>query len=78
MQNTAGNPVADILIVGERDDGAESVSSSGIDGKFTLPVGEGIWEIYTLVLDPRTESDRISVTITNESPESIVLSTPWY
>jgi hypothetical protein len=64
-------------VVAERDDGAEAFIRTDEEGNFTLAVGEGIWEVYTVTFDPvREESDRISVEMTNETPEPIELSVP--
>ena len=72
-----GEPVEGITVVGERDDGAEAFIRTDADGNFSLPVGEGIWEVYTVTFDPvRKESERISVEVTNENPEPVELTVP--
>lgn len=76
VYNANGDPIANVLVVAERDDGAETFGSSAIDGSFEIPAGEGSWEIYTVVLDPRLESDRTPINITNEKPDPFELQTP--
>lgn len=71
-----GNPEFGVLVVAERDDGAESVSRTDANGQFSSPVGEGIWEIYALIFDPRREGDRVVVNVTNQAPEAIELTSP--
>lgn len=73
VTNKAGSPVSGVLVVGVRDDLAESVATSGIDGFFSLPAAEGIWDVYTITFDPRIEGDPVSVTVTDIAPEEISL-----
>jgi hypothetical protein len=72
-----GTPVEGITVVAERDDGAEAFIRTDEEGNFSLPVGEGIWEVYTVIFDPvREEGERTSVEVTNETPPSIELPVP--
>jgi SH3-like domain-containing protein len=58
-----GTPVPDMLVVGERDDGAEALAYTDADGLFTLGAASGAWELYTVTFDPRTEGERLTVEV---------------
>lgn len=73
----AGDPAADILVVAERDDGAESSVYSNEDGSFSIAADAGVWEVYTVNFDNgRSESEHVQLEITDEDPAPIELSTP--
>jgi hypothetical protein len=63
-----GDPVPDISVIGERSDGAQSFVIADAEGNFSLPVGEGDWELYAVVFDPnRAEGERVAITIIGET-----------
>lgn len=74
--NNKNQPVQNMVVVGIRDDGAESSTRTNADGEFSLPVSEGVWQVFTVILNPRREGESVSVDITNEEPQSISLTTP--
>lgn len=76
IYNPEQSTVANVLVIAERDDGAESYGTSSINGAYEIPIGEGIWEVYTVILDPRLESERVNLTITNQTLTPLDLTTP--
>lgn len=74
--NSFGNPVPNIVVAAERDDGAESSGRTDIDGNFEIPIGEGIWEVYALIVFPRNEGNRVSINVTDQIPVQIELISP--
>jgi hypothetical protein len=76
VKNKAGDSVAGVLVVGERDDGAEALATSGIDGFFSLPGAPGNWNIYAVVFEPRREGESVLLNVTDEIPEEITVLTP--
>lgn len=74
--NKTNQPVADINITALRDDGAISYGISDENGDFSLPISEGIWEIYAVVFEPRDEGDPVTVTIADEIPDPVTLIAP--
>jgi hypothetical protein len=71
-----GRPVADILVVAVRDDNAETVGQTNVSGEFSIPIGEGIWEVYTVIFNPREESEHLTIEVTDEAPEPVELPIP--
>ncbi len=74
--DTLGEPVPDIVVAAERDDDAESSGRTNSDGEFAIPIGEGIWEVYSLIVFPRNEGERLIVNITDSPFPSIELISP--
>ncbi len=68
--------LANILVVAERDDGAESFGSTNAAGEFSIAIGEGVWEVYTVTFDPREEGTRLTAEITNQLPPILELTAP--
>lgn len=76
VEDEEGEGVAAIIVVGLRDDGAESSVRTNNEGKFSLPVAEGVWDVYTITLDPREEGEAFNIEITDSTPTIITLSPP--
>jgi hypothetical protein len=76
VTDRTGKPVNGITIIAERDDGSISYGKSDILGDFIMPIGEGIWDIYTITFDPYTEGDPVQLEITETSVEDIALRSP--
>ena len=74
--DSLGDPVPDFVVTAERDDGAESSNRTDSEGNFSIPIGEGIWEVYALVVFPRNEGERLTVNITDSPPPAIELISP--
>ena len=70
------NPEPDMVVVAVRDDGAEAFVRTDAEGQFSLPLDEGLWEVYTVTFNPRREGERVNVEITDQTPEAIQLSAP--
>ncbi len=71
-----GNPVVGIQVVAVRDDGAESVGLTGAEGVFSIPAGPGVWEVFSVRYNPRTESDTVTVEITDQTPDPVEVPAP--
>lgn len=76
VQTRGGTPVEGIDILAERDDGARSFGISGAEGAFTIPIDEGIWEVFVRDADTGNDGPSVSVTVTNVSPEAVELTAP--
>jgi protocatechuate 3,4-dioxygenase beta subunit len=76
VEDNNGQPVEDINITAQRDDGALSYGYSDINGEFSLPISAGIWEIFAVEFNPRNEGDRLTITIADTLPDPITLSAP--
>lgn len=78
VKNWQGEPAADIRVFAERtSDGARAWGSSQGNGLFSLPAGDGVWEVYAALLSPIIEGERVTVQITaGQPPESIELRRP--
>ena len=76
VKNDKGDPIAGVRVIAIRDDLAESYTTTGINGVFSLPAAEGIWEVYTVVYNPRAEGEHVTVTVTDQNPEGITLEMP--
>jgi hypothetical protein len=74
--NNLEEPVKDIIVLAVRDDSAEASVRTDINGIFKLPLSEGIWEIYTVTLNPRREGEPVTVEITDQEPGPIQLLAP--
>lgn len=76
VEDEDGEGVAAIIVVGLRDDGAESSVRTDNDGSFSLPVAEGVWDVYSVTLDPREEGEAFNVEITDSTPPILTLAPP--
>ena len=78
VKDWKGNPAADIRVFAERSsDGARAWGSSQENGLFSLPAGDGVWEVYAALLSPRVDGERVNVQITaGQPPEPIELRRP--
>jgi hypothetical protein len=72
----SNEPVEQMALHAVRDDGAFSFGFSGEEGEFAIPISEGIWEIFTVEFDPRTEGDTFILTVGEEIPDPITLRSP--
>lgn len=72
-----GKPVS-IRVDARRSDGARSFTVSDSLGKFSLPVGQGTWQVRTILYEPTREGEAIIVSITpsEPSPKAINLAPP--
>ncbi len=72
-----GKPVS-IRVDARRTDGARSFTVSDSLGKFSLPAGQGIWQVRTILYEPVREGEAVIVNITpsEPSPESVTLAPP--
>jgi uncharacterized protein YgiM (DUF1202 family) len=72
-----GKPVS-IRVDARRTDGARSFTVSDSQGKFSLPVGQGTWQVKTILYEPVREGEPVIVNITpsKPSPETIILAPP--
>ena len=71
-----GKAADSVTIIAERDDGSISYGRTDAQGEFEMPIGEGIWDVYTIVYNPYEEGEPIQVEVADESPEPIELVTP--
>lgn len=76
VEDDKGEGVAAIIVVGVRDDGAETSARTNNEGEFSLPVAEGVWEVYSVTLDPREEGEVFNIEITDSTPPILTLSPP--
>jgi hypothetical protein len=74
--DNANQPVEQMAVHAVRDDGAFSFAFSDENGEFAIPISEGIWELFTLEFDPRTEGDKVTLTVGEEIPDPITLKSP--
>jgi hypothetical protein len=72
----SNRPVPDISVTAIRDDGAVSYGYSDAGGEFSLPISEGIWEIYAVEFNPLNEGDHVTVTIADTIPDPVSLKAP--
>jgi len=72
-----GKPVS-IRVNARRSDGARSFTVSDSLGKFSLPVGQGTWQVRTILYEPTREGEAVIVNITpsNPAPEAVTLAPP--
>jgi hypothetical protein len=71
------DPVEQVLVVAERDDGATSLGRSDALGEFSIPIAAGTWDVYTVIYDPDyIEGERFPIEVTDSDPDSIVISYP--
>jgi hypothetical protein len=75
--NSDGTLVAGIDVVGIRDDGAKTFATTNDAGEFSMPIGEGIWSVFSISFDPAGEGKRMAVTVANTSPANIELFAPY-
>ena len=75
VKDWQGTPAADIRVFAVRtSDGARAWGSSQNNGLFSLPAGDGTWEVYAALLSPMVEGKRVTVQITaGQPPEPIEL-----
>jgi hypothetical protein len=72
-----GDPIADMLVVGERDDGAETLTFTDADGSFVLGADSGTWEVYAVVIgNTRNEGERVVVDVGEDDVTGIELLEP--
>ncbi len=78
VRDWQGTPAADIRVFAVRtSDGARAWGSSQSNGLFTLPAGDGAWEVYAALLSPTVEGKRVTVQINaGQPPEPIELVRP--
>lgn len=70
-------PIPQMNIRAERDDGAVSFGRTDALGEFSMPISAGIWEIFAVDFDPDyVEGDRVSVEVTDSNPDEITLNAP--
>lgn len=70
-------PIPQMNIRAERDDGAVSFGRSDALGEFSMPISAGIWEIFAVSFDPEyLEGDRVNVEVTDSNPDEITLRAP--
>jgi hypothetical protein len=69
--------VAGIDVAGIRDDGAKTFATTNNAGEFSLPIDEGIWDIFSYTVNPAGEGARTTITVTNTSPPNIELFSPY-
>jgi uncharacterized protein YgiM (DUF1202 family) len=72
-----GKPVS-IRVNARRSDGARSFTVSDSLGKFSLPAGQGTWQVRTILYEPTREGEAVFVNITpsEPSPKAINLAPP--
>jgi hypothetical protein len=75
--NSDGSLVSGIDVAGIRDDGAKTFATTNGAGEFSIPIDEGIWDIFTYTFDPAGEGARRTITVTNTSPPNIELYAPY-
>lgn len=78
VKDWQGQPATDVRVFAVRtSDGARAWGSSQANGLFSLPVTDGVWEVYAVLLVPYTEGRRVTITITaGQTPEQIELRRP--
>jgi uncharacterized protein YgiM (DUF1202 family) len=78
VRDWQGTPAADIRVFAVRtNDGARAWGSSQENGLFTLPAGDGVWEVYAALLNPAVDGKRVTVQITaGQPPEPVELVRP--
>ena len=70
-------PVAQINVRAERDDGAISFGRTDALGDFSMPIAAGTWEIFAVIFDPEfSEGERVNLEVTETNPEDIELQAP--
>ncbi|TES90445.1 MAG: hypothetical protein E3J88_04125 [Anaerolineales bacterium] len=72
-----GIPIPGVFLAAVRDDGAKSFGFTDQNGEFRIPIGEGMWGVYSFSFDPAGESQRVYLTVANTSPEPIEISSPF-
>jgi hypothetical protein len=75
--NSDGTLVAGINVAGIRDDGAKTFATTNEAGEFSMPIDEGIWDIFSYTFDPAGEGARTTITVANTSPPTIELFSPY-
>jgi SH3-like domain-containing protein len=76
LSDAEGKPVSMRVFAG-RSDGAYSYTVAGTDGKFSLPVGDGIWEVYAIQTSTNAEGESVTVNVyAGEEPAPIALAAP--
>jgi uncharacterized protein YraI len=75
--NSDGSLVAGINVAGIRDDGAKTLATTNEAGEFSMPIDEGIWDIFSYTIDPAGEGARTTITVANTSPPNIELFSPY-
>ena len=73
---SGSRPVAGISVKAERDDGAVSYGKTNTSGNFTIPIADGIWQVYTISADTGLTGGVLSVAVAGESPDPISLQAP--
>jgi len=72
-----GIPIPGVFLAAVRDDGAKSFGITDQNGEFRIPIGEGMWGVYSFSFDPGGESQSVYLTVANTSPEPVEISSPF-
>ncbi|MGD8456957.1 MAG: SH3 domain-containing protein [Anaerolineales bacterium] len=75
--NSDGSLVTGIDVAGIRDDGAKTFSITNEAGEFSMPIDEGIWDVFSYTFDPPSEGARTTITVLNTNPSAIELFSPY-
>lgn len=77
VTNHFGNRVADVQVRGLRpEDEAYSTTYSDAEGNFTLPIGDGVWELFTKSYNPVLEGAHSDLDASEYNSEIINLFSP--
>jgi SH3-like domain-containing protein len=76
LSDAEGKPVSMRVFAG-RSDGAYSYSIANTEGKFSIPVGDGIWDVYAIQTTTNAEGTHVTVSVyAGEEPAPISLAAP--
>jgi len=75
--NSDGTLVDGIDVAGVRDDGAKTFARTNVNGEFSMPIDEGIWDIFSYTFNPEGEGARSTITVANTAPPNIELFSPY-
>jgi hypothetical protein len=75
--NSDGTLVEGIDVAGVRDDGAKTFARTNVNGEFSMPIDEGIWDVFSYTFNPEGEGARSTITVANTSPPNIELFSPY-
>jgi SH3-like domain-containing protein len=77
VQDASGAAQTNVRVFATRSDGATAEALSSNTGSFVLPASPGIWEVYTVQLNPYLEGERVRVDVTADSdPAAIAVLAP--
>jgi hypothetical protein len=76
VSDAEGKPVSMRVFAG-RSDGAYSYTVASTDGNFSIPVGDGIWEVYAIQTSTNAEGEHVTVNVyAGEEPAPVALAAP--